>query len=384
MRQRRTTELSFSRGPVPPRSHLPVAVPARRSFLAGALALAAGVVVALLAGCQRTEAPPAGSAGGQAAGGSASPAGGGPAAGKIVIAMMPKLINIDYFDACKRGAEAAAREIGVDLIYDGPAEATAEGQNQFLETWIRQRVSAICIAPNQPRGVKRFVEKAREAGIKVLTWDTDAPDSGRELMVNQIDDRVLGELLMDDLAKQMGEKGKWAIAIGSLDATNLNTWRRHAEARAKKYPGLELVATELTREDENFARERVSALLQAQPDLGGIIAFDSNSVPGAAEAILRAGKAGKVALVGNSTPGKMRKYVKDGVLQSFFLWDPRALGGLTVRLARELVEGRVPRAGGQLAGHGQLRFSSEDPKMVILGDPIRFTRDNVDQYDFGI
>jgi len=310
---------------------------------------------------------------------------GRPRNSRIVIAMMPKLMNIDYFDACKRGAEKAAADIGVDLIYDGPSEATGEGQNQFLETWIRQKVSAICIAPNQPRSVKRFVERAKAAGIKVLTWDTDAADSGRDLMVNQIDDKTLGEALADELARQMGGKGKWAIAIGSLDATNLNTWRRHAEARVKgKYPDLELVATEHTREDENFARERVAVLLNAHPTLGGIIAFDSSSVPGAAEAIARAGKAGKVALVGNSTPGKMRKYVKEGVCECFYLWDPRALGALTVRLARELVEGRTPRPGDEIAGHGKLVFSGDDPRMVILSNPIRFTKDNVDLYDFGI
>ncbi len=330
--------------------------------------------ISLVGGCQRSESS-----------GSGGPVG-APAVrpGKIVIAMLPKLINIDYFDACKRGAAKAAEELGVELIFDGPAEATAEGQNQFMDTWIRQKVSAICIAPNQPRGVKRFVEAARRAGIKVLTWDTDAPESGRDLMVNQVDDRLLGEMLMDDLARQMGEKGKWAIAIGSLDAANLNTWRRHAEARAKKYPGLELVATEVTKEDENFARQRVETLLHAYPDLGGIVAFDSNSVPGAAEAIVRANRAGKIALVGNSTPAKMKRYVKEGVVESFFLWDPRALGGLTVRLAKALVEGSEPRVGDVLPGHGKLVFSQEDPRMVILSDPIRFTKENVDLYDFGI
>ncbi len=313
-----------------------------------------------------------------------APAGSGSATARPVIAMMPKLINIDYFDACKRGAEKAAKEIGVDLVYDGPTEATAEGQNQFLETWIRNKVSAILIAPNQPKGVKRFVEKALAAGIHVLTWDTDAAESGRELMVNQVDDRVLGEMLMDELARQMGEKGEWAIAIGSLDATNLNTWRRYAEERARKYPNLRLVATEHTKEDENLARERVQTLLSAHPELKGIIAFDSSSVPGAAEAISRAGKSGKIALVGNSTPAKMRKYLKEGALECFFLWDPQALGGLAVRLAKELVEGRVPKPGDDLPGHGKLVFSLDVPRTVILGKPIRFTKENVDQYDFGI
>jgi len=249
--------------------------------------------------------------------------------------MLPKLINIDYFDACKRGATRAANDLGITLIYDGPTEPSGSEQNKFIDTWIRQGVSAICIAPNQPKTIRRFVEKAQAAGIKVLTWDSDAPESGRDLFVNQVDEKLLGETLIDDLARQMGEEGEWAIAIASLDAANLNTWRRYSEARAQeKYPKLKLVATEVTKEDENFARQRVETLLNAYPQLKGIVAFDSNSVPGASEAVRRAGKIGKVAIVGNSTPAKMRAYIKAGVLESFYLWDPRALGELTVRLAK--------------------------------------------------
>lgn len=304
---------------------------------------------------------------------------------KAVIAMLPKLINIDYFDACKRGAQKAADELGVTLIFDGPTEPSGAEQNKFIDTWIRQKVSAICIAPNQPKTIQRFVEKAHAAGIKVLTWDSDATESGRDLFVNQVDEKVLGETLMDDLARQMGEEGEWAIAIASLDAANLNTWRRHAEARAKeRYPKLKLVATEVTKEDENFARQKVETLLNAYPNLKGIIAFDSNSVPGASEAVKRAGKVGKVAVTGNSTPNKMRPYIKEGVLQSFYLWDPRALGGLTVRLAKQLIDGKPITDGMDVPGHGKISLSKQDGKTVIMADPVRFTKENIDQLDFGI
>lgn len=303
----------------------------------------------------------------------------------ITVAMMPKLINIDYFDACERGGRKAAGELGIEFIFDGPTTASASEQVKFIETWIKQRVDAICVAPNQPKSIGKFVERAQEAGIKVLTWDTDAAESGRDLMVNQVDDKVLGQQLIDDLADQMGGTGKWAVVIGSLDATNLNSWRRHAEARAQeKYPGLELVQTVVTNENENEARQKVETLLNAVPDLKGMIAFDSNSVPGAAEALRRQGKGGQIALVGNSTPNKMRPYIKDGTLQSFYLWDPRALGALTVRLAHSLVTGATLEPGSQIAGHGPLVFSENDSKMVILSPPIRFTRENIDEYDFGI
>lgn len=314
-----------------------------------------------------------------------SPAPASGAAQVATIAMLPKLINIDYFDACKRGAEKTAKELGVKLIYDGPSEPSGAEQNKFFDTWIRQEVQAICVAPNQPKSVTRFVEKAKAAGIKVLTWDSDAPESGRDLFVNQCDEKTLGEALMDDLARQMGEEGEWAIAIASLDAANLNTWRRFAEARAQeKYPSLKLVATEVTKEDENFAREKVQTLLNAYPNLKGIIAFDSNSVPGASEAVKRANKIGKVAVVGNSTPGKMRPYIKEGVLQSFYLWDPRALGSLTVALAKHLVDGKPIQDGSEIPGFGKISLSKSDPKTVIMADPIRFTKENIDSFDFGI
>lgn len=304
---------------------------------------------------------------------------------KLTIAMLPKLVNIDYFDACKRGAQKTAAELGVTLIYDGPTEPSGAEQNKFMDTWIRQGVNAIGVAPNQPKAIKRFVDKAHAAGIKVLTWDSDAPESGRDLFVNQVDEKVLGEKLMDDLATQMGGEGEWAIAIASLDAANLNTWRRFSEARAKeKYPKLKLVATEVTKEDENFASQKVGTLLNAWPNLKGIIAFDSNSVPGSCEAVKRAGKVGKVAIVGNSTPGKMRPYIKQDILQSFYLWDPRELGSLTVRMAKLLCEGQTPKNGADVPGYGKIQLSATDPKTVIMAAPIRFTKDNIDKLDFGI
>ena len=305
-------------------------------------------------------------------------------AGRIRIALLPKLKNIAFFDAVHRGAMKAAEEVDIELIYDGPDSASGSEQHKFIETWIRQGVDVICVAPNQPKGVQRFIEKAQQRGIKVITWDTDAPESTRDLMVNQIEDRTLAHALIDDLASQMGSSGQWAVVIATPDATNLNSWRRLAEARAlEAYPELELVDTIYTEENENLARQRVETLLNKHPDLKGMIAFDSSSVPGAAEAIERAEKVGQVALVGNTTPGKMKGFLERGVLKSFYLWDPRDLGALTIKVAARIARDEEVAPGVEIPGHGPLRFSEEDPKMVIMGEPIRFSLENIDQYDWG-
>jgi ABC-type sugar transport system substrate-binding protein len=299
--------------------------------------------------------------------------------------MLPKLTNIAYFHACQDGAKRAADELGIKLIYDGPSDPNASDQNKFIETWIRQGVDAICIAPNEPKAIKRFVQEAQQRGIKVLTWDSDAPESGRDLMVNQVDDKRLGEALMDEIARQMHEEGEWAVVIASLNADNLNTWRRYAEARAAaKYPKLKKVDTIVTEEDVDKSRKLVETLLNVHPNLKGMIAFDSNSVPGAAEALKRTGRAGKVALCGNTTPGPMKGYLKEGVLESFFLWDPRKLGDLTVRLAVALAEGKTLKPGASINGSPPLTFSQTEPQTVILlTEPLKFTKQNIDQFDWG-
>jgi ABC-type sugar transport system substrate-binding protein len=204
-------------------------------------------------------------------------------------------------------------------------------------------------------------------------------------MVNQVDDKRLGEALMDEIARQMHEEGEWAVVIASLSADNLNTWRRYAEARAaEKYPKLVKVDTVVTEEDVDKSRKQVETLLNVHPNLKGMIAFDSNSVPGAAEALKRTGKAGKVALCGNTTPAPTKAYLKEGVLESFFLWDPRQLGDLTVRVAVGLVEGKTPKAGESLNGSPPLTFSPRDPTTVIMStEPLKFTKQNIDRYDWG-
>lgn len=312
--------------------------------------------------------------------------------GKMRIAMLPKLKTIAYFEACHQGAKKAAEELGVELIYDGPSQNSGTEQHKIMETWTRQRVDAICVAPNEPEAVTRFIEKAQKAGIPVLTWDSDAdtsgesPESQRKLMVNQIDDTVLGKALMDDIARQMGEEGEWLVVIASLTAANLNNWKDIAIAHQKeKYPNMKLIDTPIiTNENENEAIEKVRSALNSNPNIKGIIAFDSNSLPGAAEAIKRSEKIGQVALTGCSSPDKMRPFIKEGVLESFYLWDPRELGELTVRLAVAVAKGEDIKPGTKLPGYDkELRFSESDPTMIIMADPIRFTKDNIDEYQWG-
>lgn len=308
---------------------------------------------------------------------------------KIRIALIVKYVGNEYFKSCEIGAKKAAEELGADLYFDGPAQQDAAKQLEFINACIIKKYDAICIAPVDPKNIKPAVERARAKGIKILTWDTDAPQSGRDLMVNQVDGVELGYHAMDTLARQVGGKGEFGIVIGSPTAENLNFWRKHIEIRAKeKYADMKHVYTAYSDEKRDKGIDVTKQMIDTYPNLVGIIAVDSVSLPAAAEAVRQKGKGGAIAVTGFSTPNDMRGYVKDGTVKTVILWSPVDLGELTVRLAHRLAQGGTVEDGLELKGWkgGKLKVQptrdNKDATEVILGPPTDFTTENVDTYNF--
>ena len=88
--------------------------------------------------------------------------------------MMPKSKGNAYFIACRKGAEEAAAELGVNLIWDGPTDPDPARQNQIIDTWITRGVDVIAVAVENRDGIASVLRKAEDRGIKVITWDADA------------------------------------------------------------------------------------------------------------------------------------------------------------------------------------------------------------------
>ena len=95
-------------------------------------------------------------------------------ADSYTILFMPKLTNIPYFQSTNEGAQAVAEELGIEVIYDGPTTADAAAQVTMLENYIAQGVDAIVVGPNDPEAMTSVLKKAKDEGILVLDWDTQA------------------------------------------------------------------------------------------------------------------------------------------------------------------------------------------------------------------
>jgi len=295
---------------------------------------------------------------------------------------MPKSKGNAYFISCKQGADKAAKKLGVDLIFDGPTQPDPAKQNEIVENWITLGVDAIAAACENKEGISTALRKARSKGIKVITFDSDAASDAREFFVNQATPEGIGNTLMDEAARLTGGEGEYAIITASLTAANMNEWQKYIEARrASKYPNLKMVALRPCDDLKDKAQSEATALLSANPNLNLIMAICSPAVPGAAEAVKQAGKAGQVKVIGLGLPSENRRYVKEGVTDSVILWKTEDLGYLTVYAAHALVTGELkPSDKTFTAGSlGQYEIQGDN---ILLGKPFIFNKDNIDQFNF--
>ena len=324
--------------------------------------------VAVLSGCSKAPEPEANNA--------AAPA------KKLTVALMPKSKGNAYFISCKKGAEKAAQELGVELIFDGPTDPDPAKQNEIIENWITLGVDVIAAACENRDGISTALRKARQKGIKVVTYDSDAAPDAREFFVNQATPDGIGHTLMDEAARLCGNEGEFAIITASLTAANMNEWQKHIEQRrASQHPNMKMVALRPCDDLKDKAQAEATTLLGAYPNLKLIMAICSPAVPGAAEAVKQAGKTGQVKVIGLGLPSENRRYVKEGVTDTVVLWKTEDLGRLTVHAAVSLAKGELkPGATTFKAGSlGEFEIQGDN---ILLGKPFMFTKDNIDQFDF--
>lgn len=308
----------------------------------------------------------------------------GSSTGKVKVAFVPKLQGSPYFEAMDTGAKQAAADLGdVEWLYQGPTSADAAAQAQIVRSFIQQNVDVLVIAPNDPDSMAPLMKQAQDAGIKVLTADTDAPNSVREAFVNQATAEGIGNTTAETLMQAMGGKGKWAIVSCGETAENLNSWIAAEKAYvSQKYPEAELVDVVYSGEDQARGTQMAIDLMSAHPDLKGLVGQCTTSAVGVAQAVKDAGKIGQVFTVGIGTPKSMKPYLADGSSSGSILWNVQNLGYLTAWAGEQLAKGNTFEATNKVNDDMPDVKWDEAAKTLVLGDPLLITTENVDQFNY--
>lgn len=305
-------------------------------------------------------------------------------AGNLSITFLPKNLGNPYFDTSSKGGQEAVEALGGTFAEVGPAEATPDAQVSYINTATQQGVGALVVSANDPQAICDALNEARDAGVKVVTFDSDTNADCRDLFINQASSEGIAKVQVDLIAEQIGDEGEIAILSASANATNQNAWiDLMKEDLAADHPNITVVETVYGDDDDQTSFDKTAALLQSHPDLKGIISPTTVGIAAAARYLSTSDYKGKVALTGLGTPNQMREYVEDGTVTAFALWNPEDLGYLSAYAAAALITGEITGAEGDTFEAGKLgEFTVDANSTVLLGDPYVFNADNIGDFDF--
>ena len=317
-------------------------------------------------------------------GGSTASGGGGGSSEKVSVTFLPKNLGNPYFDTSDKGGKKAVTEFGGTFQEVGPDQASPDAQVPFINTAAQQGVKALVVSANDPKAIGSALDQARSAGTKVVTFDSDTEPQYRDLFVNQASAEGIAKVEVDLITKQIKDAGEVAILSAAANATNQNAWiKLMKDDLAKNHPNVKLVDTVYGNDDDQTSFDKTAALLQSHPNLKGIISPTTVGVAAAARYISTSKSKGKVMVTGLGTPNQMRKYVKDGTVQAFALWNPEDLGYLAAYAAKALVDGDIKGDQGDTFTAGKLgKYTVGKDKTVLLGDPFVFDAKNIDKFNF--
>jgi rhamnose transport system substrate-binding protein len=299
--------------------------------------------------------------------------------------VLPKFIGIPVFTQNGLGAKAAAKELGDTVTYNGPTEASAAKQVPFIDNAVRQGYNAIIISANDPNAVAPALKRAAAKGVKVISYDGDVAPDARTVFVSPPSAKDIGFFQVEWLGSQIGYKGQIAILSATPTAANQNTWIKFMKQALKlpKYKNMQLVKIAYGNDNDTKSAQETQALLQAYPDLKGIISPTTVGVAAAARVLQQADQCGKVALTGLGLPSQMRTYIKQGCAKKVGLWDEFKFGYVAMYAAHAALEGKLTGKAGETFRAGKWGVRQVGPnKTVIFDKPLVFTKENVDKLKF--
>ena len=263
---------------------------------------------------------------------------------EYTMATVVKVTGIAWFDRMEQGIGWFGQDFpSVTAFQQGPAEADAAQQVQVIEDLIAQGVDSLCVIPFQPETVEPVLQRAREAGIVVITHESSAQQN-IDFDIEAFDNAAFGRNLMDNLAARMGGEGEYTVFVGSLTSKTHNEWVDSAIAhQIATYPNMTLVGDKNeSLDDPQVAYERMQELLVQFPNLRGVQGSASTGVAGVGQAVEEAGLQDEIVVVGTSLPSIARDLIPTGAVDMISFWDPAYAGYACNMIALTMLEGQMP------------------------------------------
>lgn len=269
---------------------------------------------------------------------------------KLRIAVVPKGTAHEFWKSIHAGAQKAAEERGVEIIWKGPQiENDTAGQINTVRDFITKGVDGICLAPNHSQSLVEVVEEASLSDIPVVVFDSGLAEGAKFLSYVATNNFHGGELAAQTLAQAIGEKGDVILLRYRAGSESTEQREEGFLAEIKKYPDIRVVSSDQYGEaTTQEALEKSSQLLLKYGDkIQGVFAVNESNCNGMLEALQNSGHAGKVKFVAFDPSEKLIAGLQEGTVHGIVLQDPVSMGYQAVctlvdHLAGKEVPDQVP------------------------------------------
>jgi len=304
------------------------------------------------------------------------------AAEDMRIALVVKALGIGFFEAANEGAQEAAAELGgVEIIYTGPTDTTAEGQIEVINSLIAQNVDAIAISANDTDALVPVLKRAMSRGIEVVSWDSGVSPDGRMMHLDPSSPALIGNMILKMAADNLPDGGEVALLSATTTSTAQNRWIEEMTAVLPNYEGIELVATVYGDDLADKSYREAVGLMQSHPDLDAIISPTSVGIVAAAQAVADQGKIGEVNVTGLGLPSEMAGAIESGASESFAIWNPIDLGYAITIIAHDLAKETTTAAPGETLSMGRMgEVTLDENGTAAMADPFVYDASNIDDF----
>ncbi len=260
----------------------------------------------------------------------------GYAADKLTIALVPGLTTDAFYITMRKGAQAAADALGVELLFQGAPEFNPVVQVPVLDAVIARQPDALLIAPTDKVQLVEPMRKAFDAGIPVITVDTFIGTGNYQTGAGEADfplsyiasDNVLGgKIAARALAHAIGGEGK--VYVSNVKPGVSTTDQREEgfkAAMAEEFPGVEVLETQFNDDDANKAASQLQAMFARNPDLKGVFGANLFSAIGAANGVQQAGQTGAIRVVAFDAPQSIVDQIESGLVDMTIAQHPAEIG----------------------------------------------------------
>nr|WP_209847246.1 substrate-binding domain-containing protein [Paenibacillus sediminis] len=254
--------------------------------------------------------------------------------------MIAKMGHGDYWNAVKMGAEVAAKEYNVNLVFKAPNNENDVGEQiKMMGESIKQRPDAIILSASDYMALAQVTDEAAYYNVPVLSMDAEVASAKVETYIGA-NNYEAGQKAAERMIELTGTDSQIAIVNFVKGARNADQREEGLLDYVARYPGIKVVDIRYSDSDQRIASQLTKDILISHPDIDGIIALNAEASVGVGREVKNMGKGGKVKVIAFDNPPENMDLLQEGVVQALVVQNPFNNGYLAVQLAVEASEGK--------------------------------------------